>query len=100
MKFLSSYSWPGNIRELRYLIERAVLLARGNELTVQHFTGLWDRLPADRAASPGTIDALESDAIRNALKQCGGNVVKAAKVLGMSQATLYRRLKSMESADA
>jgi DNA-binding NtrC family response regulator len=95
MKFLSSYAWPGNIRELRYLIERAVLLARGNELTVQHFTGLWDRLPADRAVSPGTIDALESDAIRNALKQCGGNVVKAAKVLGMSQATLYRRLKSM-----
>jgi len=100
MQFLASYSWPGNIRELRYLIERAVLLARGKELTAQHFTGLWDSAQADRATGPGTIDALESDAIQNALKQCGGNVGKAAKVLGMSQATLYRRLKSMESSDA
>ncbi|MEK6745082.1 MAG: sigma-54 dependent transcriptional regulator [Nitrospirota bacterium] len=99
MEFLSSYSWPGNIRELRYLIERAVLLARGKELTAQHFTGLWDTAQADQAASQGTIDVMESDAIQNALKQCGGNVVKAAKLLGMSQATLYRRLKSMGSAD-
>jgi DNA-binding NtrC family response regulator len=100
MNFLSSYSWPGNIRELRYLIERAVLLARGKELAVQHFTGLWDTEQADRAVRQGTIDAMENDAIQNALKQCGGNVVKAAKTLGMSQATLYRRLKDMKSTDA
>ncbi len=100
MQFLASYSWPGNIRELKYLIERAVLLARGKELSEQHFTGLWDTAQADRAAGPGTIDALENDAIQNALKQCGGNVVKAANLLGMSQATLYRRIKTMKPSDA
>ena len=56
--------------------------------------------PAGRAARPGTIGALESNAIGNALKQCGGNVVKAAKVLGMSPATHYRRLNTRKPADA
>jgi DNA-binding NtrC family response regulator len=94
MQFLSSYSWPGNIRELKYLIERAVLLARGGELGKQHFTGLWEAAP--EAADPGSsLDHLERDAIRKALEQNDGNVVRAAKALGMSQATLYRRLKTM-----
>jgi DNA-binding NtrC family response regulator len=100
MQFLVSYSWPGNIRELKYLIERAVLLARGKELSKQHFTGLWDTAHVDRAARLCTIDALEQDAIRNALQQCNGNVARTAKLLGLSPATLYRRLKSMKSADA
>jgi DNA-binding NtrC family response regulator len=95
MQFLASYSWPGNIRELKYLIERAVLLARGKELSEQHFTGLWDAAQT----GPGTVSDRESDAIQNALKQCGGNVVKAAKALGMSQATLYRRLKTIKPTD-
>ncbi len=100
MRFLSSYSWPGNIREMKYLIERAVLLARGRELGEQHFTGLWDTEQADPDASAGTISARELDSIQNALKQCNGNVVKAARTLGMSQATLYRRLKAMKPAGA
>ena len=53
MQFLVSYSWPGNIRELKYLIERAVLLARGKELTAQHFTGLWDMSQADQEGKIG-----------------------------------------------
>jgi len=100
MQFLVSYSWPGNIRELKNLIERAALLARDKELKRQHFTGLWDTAHADRAARPDTIDALEQDAIRNAMKQCNGNVARTAKLLGLSPATLYRRIKSMKSGDA
>lgn len=100
MQFLVSYSWPGNIRELKYLIERAVLLARGKELTAQHFTGLWDMSQADQETRLGTVSNMEFDAIQNALKQCGGNVVKAAKTLGISQATLYRRLKTMKPTNA
>ncbi|MHB8844741.1 MAG: sigma-54-dependent transcriptional regulator [Nitrospirota bacterium] len=100
MQFLSSYSWPGNIRELKYLIERAVLLARGSELSAQHFTGLWDTMQAQEEVRSGSISDLELNAIQEALKQHNGNVGKAAKTLGMSQATLYRRLKTMRPADA
>ncbi len=94
MQFLMSYSWPGNIREMKYLIERAILLARGQELTAEHFTGLWETEQAAGDRRPGRIDDLEQEAIEKALNESGGNVVKAAKVLGMSQATLYRRLKT------
>jgi DNA-binding NtrC family response regulator len=97
MRFLASYSWPGNIRELKYLIERAVLLARGKELSRQHFTGLWDTAQAQSDPGPETLDARERNAIAGALKKSNGNVVKAAKALGMSQATLYRRLKHMKT---
>jgi DNA-binding NtrC family response regulator len=102
MSFLTAYSWPGNIRELKYLIERAVLLARGRELDTQHFTGLVDAPAAPSRTSNGVVpvDRLEADAIRCALDQCGGNVVQAAKALGMSQATLYRRLKKMQAPQA
>ena len=99
MEFLTSYSWPGNIRELRYLIERAVLLARGTELDMQHFTGLWDAGPVQPRKGSVSVDRSESDAIQSALEQCGGSVVQAAKTLGMSQATLYRRLKKLRASD-
>jgi transcriptional regulator with PAS, ATPase and Fis domain len=100
MRFLSSYSWPGNIRELKYLIERAVLLARGQELSGQHFTGLWDTEQPGPGESAGTINSREHEAIQSAMKQHNGNVVKAAKTLGISQATLYRRLKTMKPDNA
>lgn len=94
MQFLVSYPWPGNIRELKYLIERAVLLSRGGEIGTSHFTGLWSS--AKPVPESGRItDQNEYESIRNALRQCNGNVVEAAKVLGMSQATLYRRIKKM-----
>ena len=97
MDKLMNYAWPGNIRELKYLIERAVLLARGKELTEQHFTGLWDTVQAGGETRSGTVSGMELNAIQNALTQHNGNVAKAAKALGMSQATLYRRLKHMKT---
>ncbi len=99
MEFLIQYAWPGNIRELRYLIERAVLLARGSELTKRHFTGLQDASTGN-GRRPGRMEDLEQDAIQDALKQCGGSVIKAAKLLGMSQATLYRRLRNAAPTEA
>jgi DNA-binding NtrC family response regulator len=92
---LKTYPWPGNVRELRNVLERAVILARGSVLTPQLFasingpsrTALLD--PADQ------MNGIELEMIRTALKRTSGNVIKAAKELGMSRATLYRKIKRM-----
>jgi DNA-binding NtrC family response regulator len=96
MAFLSAYSWPGNVRELRYMIERGVLLARGEELRLEHFIGIARNESSGARRPPEHFDPHEAEAIRNALHQCGNDVTGAAKTLGMSRATLYRRLKEMK----
>lgn len=92
--YLCAYPWPGNIRELRYVVERAVLLSRGGELRLEHFSGIETGLhPGGKRA-----DAAESEnayAIRDVLIRCGNDVNSAATMLGISRATLYRRIKKM-----
>ncbi|HOW96764.1 MAG TPA: sigma-54 dependent transcriptional regulator [Kiritimatiellia bacterium] len=95
MPLLTGYDWPGNIRELRNVLERAWLLAGGRALRAEHFPGL----SAPRTPVGGTLDLnrLEEQKIREALRRYGGDVERAAKALGLSRATLYRRIKPMES---
>jgi DNA-binding NtrC family response regulator len=110
--FLKTYIWPGNVRELRNVLERAVMLARGNALTIQLFPGLRGPSRTVLQESAGRLDAAEMDSIRTALnswdtretdmiravlKRTSGNVIKAAKELGISRATLYRKIKRMHS---
>jgi DNA-binding NtrC family response regulator len=88
---LRQYVWPGNVRELRNVIERALLLCHGDEITADH-------LPAalSRSAPVGPVRALtngdELRRITEALKLCGGNQTKAARLLGVSRGTLVGRL--------
>ena len=90
---LAAYDWPGNIRELRNVLERAWLLSGGSTLRVGHFPGL----TAPRGPAGGGLDLnrLEEQKIREALNRYGGDVERAAEALGLSRATLYRRLKSL-----
>ncbi len=123
---LRTYSWPGNIRELRNVIERAVLLCSGPTLLPQHLplekflTGLPDRPavpqvaaeprplsippPPSLAAAPpaaprtpaflrGEIAALERSRIVEALERFAGNQSRAARALGISRATLVKRIE-------
>ncbi len=93
MEALLAHPWPGNVRELDHAIERAVLLAPGPELRASDL-GL-------RAADGGTLPALEQltldeverELIRRALRRHDGNVSDAAKALGLSRSALYRRLE-------
>jgi two-component system response regulator FlrC len=84
----------GNIRELRNLIERAVILADGDLVRREH---LWLEAtpPADDAGAPGpqTLDELERVAISAALAETGGNRRRAAEQLGIGLRTLYEKLK-------
>lgn len=96
MRRLQAYKWPGNVRELRNVLERAMLLARGRPLTPDHFPGLdvWDTAPAD-AEDTLDLEKLALQHIQRALDRFGGNVEKAADALGVSERTLYRRLKKL-----
>jgi len=89
-KALIGYGWPGNIRELQNVIERSVILAKG-EIGVQHLNLAFS--PGDDTIQEGTLKKSEQEAIRKALKRTGGNRQKAADLLGISRRTLQYKIK-------
>ncbi|SJZ89220.1 two component, sigma54 specific, transcriptional regulator, Fis family [Trichlorobacter thiogenes] len=96
---LLSYDWPGNIREMRNVLERALLLTPpGGMLRQSLFSCIngGQRLPQiPLSVEPQTVQQVETAHIQAVLAQHGGNVDKAAKALNLSRATLYRRLKQL-----
>lgn len=86
---LRDYSWPGNIRELKHTVERAVIMADGLNLHADDFV-----LPKPATKTNATLNLaeLEKDAIGRALLKHEGNVSKAAETLGLGRATLYRKM--------
>ena len=93
MKLLCGYSWPGNIRELKNVLERALLLTpRGTTIRQTHFANLAMTRPPLPYRQRGTIQEDEEARIKAVLAEQGGNVELAAKSLKVSRATLYRRL--------
>jgi DNA-binding NtrC family response regulator len=96
---LLAYDWPGNVRELENCVERAVALARFNELTLEdlperirsyrpdHFV-----MTADQVEEIISLDELGRRYIARALKLLNGNKARAAQLLGLDRRTLYRRL--------
>lgn len=94
MALLQAYAWPGNIRELKNVLERALLLTpRGALLRQAHFANLLDPRTAGNVQPNRTVQEVEIAHIRQVLEQVGGDVTQAAKCLNISRATLYRRLK-------
>ena len=89
---LSSYSFYGNIRELKNIIERAVILSDSNELTVNHLPEDIGKEDADNKVSK-SLDEIEKVHILKILDENGGNKTKTAKILGIGIVTLYRKLK-------
>ncbi|WNC70780.1 sigma-54 dependent transcriptional regulator [Thalassotalea psychrophila] len=88
---LKQHSWPGNIRELSHVIERAVLLATTTEIGVQQL--LLDA--TDTASNEVTLqplDQAEQQLIKKAMQVTNGQVIEAAKILDISRNALYRRL--------
>jgi DNA-binding NtrC family response regulator len=95
---LSGYSWPGNVRELRNIIERSILVRKGAAIQPARLLGPTPRPPHPNpglsAAGPlPTLDTMERDHIRAALRHCSGNQTHAAKALGISRSTLVRKIK-------
>ncbi|MCI0416834.1 sigma-54 dependent transcriptional regulator [bacterium] len=89
-ELLLKYSWPGNIRELSNVLERGILLAnRQATLSKEHLPGLAN----EQILSSAQQDVPQRNEVQDTLKRFEGDKKKAAEALGISRATLYRRLK-------
>jgi DNA-binding NtrC family response regulator len=92
---LQSYYWPGNIRELRNVLERALLLHDANVLEANHF-GFDSPHQTHSEYNPNwTLEQIESFHIKSTLAAENGNVEKTAKRLDIAKSTLYQKLKAM-----
>ena len=104
-RVLMSYVWPGNVRQLKNVIENMVVLASGEKLTVEDLPPEIHRPPEDVAgAQLGelagiSIEEAERQLIKNTLKMLAGNREQAAKVLGIGERTLYRKIKEYDLKD-
>ncbi len=94
---LLEYDWPGNVRALRHAIERAVILARDERIDPTDLQLDYGRPPASAeiAVAPTifNLDHLERDTIQKALRKHGFNISRAARELGLTRASLYRRME-------
>ena len=91
---LLEYDWPGNIRELRHAVERAVILSEGNSLQPEDFMFLKpNEIDQTTAIENYNLEELEQWAIKRTLTKNKGNISKAALELGITRAALYRRME-------
>lgn len=100
LKIFFDYSWPGNIRELENVLERSMVYCRGTLIEPEHLPAHLRERTASRTSEKenesnihDTIRNTEMQAIEDALEKCGGNRRKAAELLGIHPASLYRKLK-------
>jgi len=95
-ELLLQYAWPGNARELRNVIESAMIRAgAGTTITPTHLSGA---LRPSRAAADGdarTLAEVEGEHIRRVLDHTGANIQRTAKILGISRSTLYAKLDQL-----
>ncbi len=97
LQLLLAYSFPGNVRELENIVERAVAMAESDILTVRELPPDLSMLQIASVASDGILSLrdYESDYIRAVYKYSGNNQLRTAELLGISRTTLWRKLKEM-----
>ena len=102
LKILSKHDWPGNIRELRNVLERACIVCNGPTICPEHLPEYLQKYNLSGATSSGKglyrqeIENLERRLIQNALYNNNGNKVEAAKQLGIQRSLLYKKLNDYD----
>jgi DNA-binding NtrC family response regulator len=92
LQHLTQYAWPGNVRELEHTMERAVLMARSEQIQPADL-GLGVQRTPSQNLEELSLEAVESILIRKALQRFQGNISQAAEALGLSRGALYRRME-------
>jgi len=99
--YLLNYPWPGNVRELYNVLERAAIFGQGKTIMAEHLPiELLNpelNINQSEAYVPKSLHDMEVAHIKKTLKHTGGNRPKAAKILGVSHSTLWRKLKEFQS---
>ena len=104
-RVLVGYPWPGNVRQLRNVVENMVVLAAGDKLDIADLpVEIYrppDKLTADQLGqlTGMSIETAEKQLIANTLKMVGGNRQQAANILGIGERTLYRKIKEYDQSD-
>jgi two-component system, NtrC family, response regulator HydG len=98
MEKLKNYHFPGNVRELQYTIERAVIMGDGDVLQAKDmiFSPIESSLPMQEDSQNLTLSTIEKNAILKVSEKHNGNISKAAKELGLTRTALYRRLSKYD----
>ncbi|MEX0275784.1 MAG: sigma 54-interacting transcriptional regulator, partial [Flavobacteriaceae bacterium] len=92
MQALNAYAWPGNIRELEHMVERAVILCEGNEITKNDMRFTQGQ-GMNESIETLNLEEMERKLIVRALEKHRGNITNASKDLGITSAALYRRME-------
>jgi transcriptional regulator of acetoin/glycerol metabolism len=94
VKKLERYSWPGNIRELQHTLERSVILCDGSELrSTDLFLKTQQTHISEGALDTYNLEEIEKNIIQKALTKFEGNISQVSKELGLTRASLYRRME-------
>ncbi len=98
LKRLEKHNWPGNIRELQHAVERAVIMSESNMLQPHDFflSKIDDEKDGGVVSSNMNLEDTEKILIRKVIDKHGGNISKAAKELGLTRASLYRRIEKYD----
>lgn len=97
LKRLEKHHWPGNIRELQHSVERAVIMSDSNMLEPgDFFLSTSEKADKEVITPDHNLEATEKMLIRKVIDKHGGNISKAAKELGITRASLYRRIEKYE----
>jgi DNA-binding NtrC family response regulator len=92
LQAILDHPWPGNVRELDHALQRAVLMAKGEQLTAADL-GLQARRDGSGRIEDMSLEDVERFLIKKALERNDGNVTEAARALGLSRSAMYRRLQ-------
>jgi len=92
MRRLQARQWPGNIRQLEHVVEKALIMGDGELLSADAFD-IFDSPMSPTSPEGGTLEDMERTAITSAMRRNGGNLSEAARQLGITRQTLYNKIK-------